>query len=136
MDKKCSKCKQTIAVGMFYKNRSRKGGLQSECTVCRKAYWATPAGKACSAKHTLRDGYGVYLATFPSGDYIGSGQITRRRNDHMNGNSGIARKLGEKAISFEVLILCDKDRCLQIEGDIQYYCGLDTLLNKKYAWEP
>jgi len=77
----------------------------------------------------------VYQAIFPTGVYIGSGQITLRRNQHMAGGSSIALALKEKALSFVVLAGCSKDWCLVYEKQaIQRQLSLGVeLLNIYYT---
>lgn len=36
MEKKCCKCKKVLSVEEFYKNKSKKDGLTTECKVCNK----------------------------------------------------------------------------------------------------
>jgi len=78
----------------------------------------------------LSEGLGVYKATYPSGVYVGSGKIYDRKNQHLRGNSGIARTLGEKATSFEILFLTDtKEESIIKESEVIEQVGLENLLN-------
>lgn len=38
--KKCSTCKQEKSLDLFYKAKDKKDGLSSQCSDCKKAYWA------------------------------------------------------------------------------------------------
>jgi len=99
-----------------------------------KRKWASNNRDRCNQatrKHDLKEGHSVYRATFPSGSYIGSGQTTGRRLKHTSGGSRIARKLGEKATNFEILIIGSKDYCTEMEFKLINHIGIDKLLNKK-----
>lgn len=79
------------------------------------------------------EGIGVYKAEFPSGVYIGEGQLYSRRVQHLNGNSVIAKTLNEKAAAFEVLFLTNtKEESMIKESEVIEQYGLDNLLNTKY----
>jgi len=79
------------------------------------------------------EGIGVYKATYPSGTYIGSGLIFARRGHHLNGSSGVAKTLNEKAVSFEIICLTDtKEESMLRESEIIKQYGLDNLLNTKH----
>lgn len=83
-----------------------------------------------SKKQRESEGVGVYKAVYPSGVYIGSGLIYSRKSEHIKGNSSIARKLSEVALSFEVICLCDtQERALEQEQKAISWYGLDNLLN-------
>lgn len=86
--------------------------------------------KAYNKKLSESEGIGVYKATYPSGIYIGSGQIYSRKSKHINGSSTIAKTLKEKATSFEVICLTDNvnDARVKEQKIIDWY-GLDNLLN-------
>ena len=79
------------------------------------------------------EGLGVYVATYPSGVYIGSGWIHDRRKGHTTGNSRIAKTLNEKATSFEVICLTDtKEESMIKESEVIKQHGLGNLLNTKH----
>lgn len=83
-------------------------------------------------KRNNSEGIGVYKAVYPSGVYIGSGQIYMRKAQHRNGNSCIGKTLNEKATSFEVICLTNdiKDARVKEQQVIGWY-GLANLLNKR-----
>jgi len=85
-----------------------------------------------SHMHKVRnelEGYCTYLALYPSGRYAGSGQTAERRRQHLSGNSAIARKVGEKATSFEVLFKGTKVECMEQERLLIARLNVDSLLN-------
>lgn len=88
--------------------------------------------KEASNKLSNSEGYGVYKAVYPSGVYIGSGQIYRRRTHHLSGSCAIAKSLNEKATSFEVICVCNtkEDSFKEERKTIDMY-GLANLLNTK-----
>jgi len=43
--KKCCKCKQIKEFSDFYKNKSKKDGLCTECKSCQKMFWKSQRGK-------------------------------------------------------------------------------------------
>ena len=150
--KACNKCGVEKQFSEYYTNKRNKDGLQGACKACsneitkkwcarhpekrkaqQKDYNASEARKAIRKAYRTSEGCGVYLAKFPSGDYIGSGQIVGRRNDHMTGNSGTAKKLNEKAISFEVIFLVEPEHARVLEDRVIKHYGLDNLLNTKGA---
>ena len=97
-------------------------------------YYKANKEKILETQRKLRvsEGVGVYKVTYPSGIYIGSGLIQHRRQDHLSGNTNIAKTLNEKAISFEVVCLKDT------EGEVRAYeqkvidwYSLAALLNTK-----
>ena len=106
---------------------------KEECNVTRRAkYKANPEKyKAMYRKHRLKEGYGVYIATFPSGKYVGSGQLTSRRGKHTAGNSTIAKKLKEKSVDFKILLICYEHNCLMYEDAIIKCYGKENLLNTR-----
>lgn len=110
-----------------------------------KAYYKANKEKKQSYRDTRKDktqeynkalniseGIGVYKVVYLSGVYIGSGQIYNRRVQHLTGNSGIAKTLNEKAVSFEVIAYThtlDEVRVVEQEYISSY--GLDNLLNTR-----
>lgn len=78
-------------------------------------------------KWRLSKGLGVYLVKYPSGIYVGSGQIAEREKRHLRGLGILGKKLGEKAISFKVVASCEtKNECLVYE---------DLLLSLLSPWD-
>ena len=77
-------------------------------------------------------GVGVYKAIYPSGIYIGSGQIHSRGPQHLTGNTTIAKTLKEKATSFEVICLTKdiEEARIKEQETVDWY-GLSNLLNTK-----
>ena len=144
MTKKCcTKCSIEQDIDQYHKRAASNDGLKGLCKTCSKArrrslgdkksdktYRASDKGRAAHKRYVASEGYCVYVATYPEGIYVGSGQTVMRRKSHLSGNSKISKQLGSKAISFEVL-------CYVLEehkfGAEQYYInqyGLDNLLNK------
>jgi hypothetical protein len=76
--KTCTKCKKTKATTEFYKNKSRKDGLQSICKPCLEIYKKTPAGKAIAQK-----AYAKYRAAMTLIERYALDNVmnTRRRSD-------------------------------------------------------
>jgi hypothetical protein len=102
--------------------------------ISDKAYYKANKEKIKAYQEEINasEGIGVYKAVYPSGIYIGSGLIYRRKSHHLNGNTRIAKTLNEKAISFEVVSLCDtKEAAGLIEEKCISEYGLDNLLNTK-----
>lgn len=138
-DKMCPKCNEMKEFSEFYKNGRTKDGLYCYCKSCHGASTAkwqgdnSDKGRAYRLKHINKDGYCVYRATYPSGVYIGSGQAVGRRQDHLNGSSGIAKTLGEKALTFEVFYRADKENCRKAEGIFIDLLGLENILNSQRA---
>ena len=72
----------------------------------------------------------MYKATYPSGIYIGSGQIHSRGPQHLTGKTTIAKTLNEKATSFEVICLTNTVEEARIEEQVKVdLYGLENLLN-------
>lgn len=90
--------------------------------AAQRRYQATEGGKEAQARHMaayyLKLGLGVYVAKFPSGLYIGQGQLQQRKNDHLAGNGAVARKLGEKATSFVIWFKGTKQWCEEYEQHV------------------
>ena len=133
--KRCSKCDVIKGEAEFYKNSIRKDSLRCQCKACDSirgaAYRAAKA--AYDAVYSAAEGYGVYIVTYPSGLYIGSGSIMDRRSSHLKGNCDIARTLDEQALSFKILLICEKSLCLFYEQRALDVYGMDNLLNKHRA---
>ena len=135
MNKVCNKCKISKPVSEFYKDKSRLYGVHSHCKQChglyRKRWNDSNRDKLATASIKYKEswGYGVYEVLFPSGRYIGSGQLKSRRNDHVWGRSSIAKSLNEKAIEFNILLVCDKDNCRFYEQQVIDMFGIDAILN-------
>lgn len=47
----CPACKIEKPTDKFYKNKSQKNGLDSQCKMCKQGYWKTPAGKKARRKY-------------------------------------------------------------------------------------
>lgn len=75
----------------------------------------------------------VYLATYPSGLYIGQGKLSKQRTQHMNGKTHIGKHLNEKAISFKVFMKGPAFYCKRMENRlIKHYLDLGIpILNRK-----
>ena len=58
-EKQCPKCKLTLSVDLFQKNRSAKDGLQYQCTSCRKLIEKSPIKLARDRKR-YHDNKGIY----------------------------------------------------------------------------
>ena len=62
-EKRCTRCKETKPVEMFYKHKTRNDGLRSHCKACMNAYnaahKATPEAKDCQAAYNLKRNYGI-----------------------------------------------------------------------------
>lgn len=50
--KVCSKCKQVKPLEEFYPRKTGKHGRRADCIACRKAYGASPEGKAVQKCHS------------------------------------------------------------------------------------
>jgi hypothetical protein len=86
--------------------------------------------KEYSSKLRNSLGVGIYIAEYPSGKYIGSGKLYRRRRDHLTGHTRIGKSLNEKAISFKIVKVCEtKEESLIYEQKVIDWYGLHTLLN-------
>jgi hypothetical protein len=66
MSKTCSKCKISKELDQFYKDKSRKDGLQRYCKECsvkiQLKYQSSPEGKAIKAKWKATDGGKAIIA--------------------------------------------------------------------------
>ena len=143
--RQCRKCLINKTEEEFRKDKSYKCGRGSICKQCNRAatkeYYQTTRGKsavrayqqsekhkayrekyrkseenkASQQKYINKEGYGVYIAKYPSGVYIGEGRLIPRRANHLTGHSVIAKTLGEKAKSFEVKIIGNKLYCKEME---------------------
>ena len=121
---------------VYYEN-NREKIITNAKTYAEANKEKTAADKKASM-YILRnsEGIGVYKAVYPSGVYIGSGQIYKRRRDHLGGHTAIGKKLNEKALSFEVLSLADtKEESLELEQLVINTLGLGTLLNEQNAFK-
>lgn len=55
MKKGCTKCKETKAVGEFYRNAASKDGLTSNCKDCHRRYNASAKGKVRAHKYNASE---------------------------------------------------------------------------------
>lgn len=149
--KTCSKCRKEKEYDNFHHCKKSSDGRYSQCKECRRAYYDDniEARKAYdktykeknkekiakyNKKYKANDPIGVYLTRFPSGKYVGSGRLERRRRDHLSGHSRIAKALGEKALSFDVLHRCESPKeAKSVEQLVINHYGLENLLNKQNA---
>ena len=135
--KACKRCGEDKELGEYRKDKRNKSGLGAICKQCDNALCAAyrkaniDKVNANGRKHSGSQGYSVYMAVYPSGIYIGSGQTVKRRNNHTSGYTTIAKSLKEKATSFEVLMKGSKEKCIQEESKLIDLIGLDKLLNTK-----
>ena len=53
LTKKCSTCQEHRSVSEFYKNRTRKDGLQSRCKICQKRWERSAVRKAYQKRYNL-----------------------------------------------------------------------------------
>ncbi len=85
--------------------------------------------RAYAEKHRHSQGYCVYSAIYPEGEYIGSGQTSKRKISHLSGNSVIAKKLQSTAISFNIIYICYEEYCKDLEQMVINTIGIGNLLN-------
>lgn len=149
-DKECSKCSETKEYTEFHKQVSSKDGFRPTCKDCRKLKYNSNRAQVIARvqkyyeknKDRIRERtkewynnrkvFGVYKAYYPSGIYIGSGNLTCRINNHLSGNSRIAKTLQERALRVDTLLLCGEQECLNNENKYIEESGMNTLLNKQY----
>lgn len=131
--KRCCLCTQTLSIKEFYKDRSRKDGRKNQCKSCCAGYMRTPGYLKCKSNYNMSLGIGVYKVLFSNDRvYIGSGVFRTRKQQHLGGFSKIARTLGEKALSFEMLISCkESSDALYLEKELIKDLGLENLVNTK-----
>lgn len=120
------------------KNRAYQDANKEKIAARKRDYYKTNKAKlrssmkAYSETYRLSEGIGVYKAVFPSGVYIGSGQIQDRRKCHTTGTSHIAKSLNEKATSFEVVCTAEtRELAYKLEEELIKNHGLANLLNKR-----
>lgn len=65
-DKKCSRCKEVLPRGSFYRNSSSPSGLSSYCKVCNADYTREKRKRNPDqyTEQQLQYGYGISLETF------------------------------------------------------------------------
>jgi len=67
ISKKCCKCKRNVDISFFYKDRSKKDGLQTICKLCQNAYrkrnWK-PCPPEKKRAENLKRRYGIDVETF------------------------------------------------------------------------
>jgi len=146
--KTCSKCKLPKNLSEFTKDSRSKDGLYSQCKLCRKHFREANKDRiskskrvyqrlhkeehvARNQKYHRKEGYGVYKAIYPSGIYIGSGEIVGRRNHHLNGSDHRAKLLNERAFKVETVLLCEHKDCVFYEQLVIDYYGIENLLNSR-----
>lgn len=150
--KLCSKCNIQKLRNEFFKETRTVDGLNRWCKDCKntanKGYYnadkekilnrnrnarlANPQwAKKSSRNQRLKEGHGVYVVTYLSGIYIGSGQLAGRRNQHMLGNTVIGKSIKEKANNFKVLLKCADRDCKWYEQRAIDTYGLGNLLNTR-----
>jgi hypothetical protein len=96
--KQCSKCKETKPTTEFYKNRSRRDGLQGRCRDCCNASAAAYCASHCEEKRASDAAYYAQIrarilahygetCAYDNADCSGGLEI-----DHMNGGGNEHRK--------------------------------------------
>ncbi len=152
MNKVCTKCKIEKSTADYYNKSASKDGLQPECKIChntanKKWVKANPErvtekrenwkkhnldkGIAALKKRRHKEGYCVYSAIYPEGQYVGSGSAVPRRESHLAGNSGIAKSLNSKATEFNIIYVCYEEYCKDLEQLVINAIGLGNLLNTR-----
>jgi len=136
---KCKTCKNGNCAEHYKKNQEKLKTKQrkyykenlEKCKEVRKKHYKenTPQCLDIQKSYFLKEGHGTYMAIYPSGIYIGSGQLTSRRNAHINGNASIAKKLNEKAAEFHIMKKCNKSECLKEEQKLIDGYGIELFLN-------
>lgn len=57
MVKTCGKCNETKPAGEFYRDKSTKDGLQSQCKMCKREYEQSEKGKMCKREYRQSEKY-------------------------------------------------------------------------------
>ena len=134
--KKCSRCKAVKPLTEFYKDKSRKDGLQPRCKPCSKAvvkeYQQTDKGKAMQARadrrHQAKTPPSVYKITCLENNrtYIGSSTAPKgRQSTHWSSlslgthnNKALQEdydKYGKDAFEFSIIENCEEHELLVLE---------------------
>ena len=103
--KRCSKCERTLSVSKFYKNKSKKDGLTTECKECCKR--RVPAGKR-------REKYLQYQRDYNKRNREKRRAQSRARYKKQGVRDGLLRRLKKLGITYkdyQELAQSQENRC-------------------------